>query len=102
MNQHEAEALLGLTPGEATSVRAVRAAFSRSVRLCHPDTAENGGASHAPIGNTIGQMQAARDLLLAHLNGLNLCCKLCGGSGTVRGRLGRTECVTCNGTGDKQ
>lgn len=98
MNQHEAEALLELVPGEAISVRAVRAAFARQIKATHPDTAPDRGAS---LEKTVKSLKAARDLLLAHLNGLNLCCTLCKGVGTIQGRLGRKECVACNGTGDK-
>jgi DnaJ-class molecular chaperone len=90
--------LLGLIEPEDRSVRSIRAAWARKVRITHPDTAPD--VAEAAKSN-IETISAARDLLLDLLTGQNATCKTCKGSGKVRGRMGAVDCYACNGTGEK-
>ncbi len=73
----------------------VRRAFGVCAKACHPDT----GAAR---GYSIGQLQEARDVLMAHLSDKDLACQMCNGSGKVRARLGAQDCPACSGTGDQK
>ena len=96
MNLDEAENILGIVPGESGSVRTVRAAFARTVRAAHPDTAGTAPA----CGPAMSEIKLARDMLLFNLASRNKTCPLCDGHGTVRGRVGRKQCAACAGTGE--
>lgn len=90
----EANQLLG---GPHATEAAIKAAYAKMVRAIHPDTLDP--LSGLPAGVTIGQLQTARDVLLAGLNqGQEITCKLCGGSGRVAGSFG-TPCAVCKGKG---
>lgn len=76
------------------------AAYRAAVRDAHPDTRARQGMQDD--GPTITDLQAARDLLLTHLNqGQEITCKLCGGSGRVQSGFG-AACAACNGTGQQR
>lgn len=92
MNRDQALALLGLQDGAPAP--AVRAAYATAVRASHPDTADG-----QPSGIPIAELKAARDLLLAGV--ATRPCKVCGGVGSIRGRLGAVTCTSCRGTGDE-
>lgn len=98
MNRSEAMALLGLVTPEDVSIRSIRAAWARKVRVSHPDTAEDVRAEAAA---NIKKYGVARDLLLAVIADQNRTCALCKGSGKVRGRVGAVDCHGCSGTGEK-
>lgn len=100
MSVQTAMTLLGLDPAmplHLLKAETVNAAFRSRVKAAHPDTAEA-----APNGMpSINQMQSAKALLLNAIEGEQKACKLCGGSGKVRGALGARDCQSCGGTGDK-
>lgn len=97
LTPEQAQKVLELVPGEAVSVRSIRAAFARRVKALHPDTATAPGP-----GVPILELQAARDLLLNGVAQQHNACTLCRGRGMVRGVMGWRECSACEGTGDKQ
>lgn len=104
MNIDKANQLLG---GPHPTEKTIKAAFARGVRALHPDTAKmrqmtEGRMIHATY--TIGELQEARDLLLA--NAFNqvqeIPCKMCGGSGRVVGNGFGAPCAACQGTGHQR
>jgi DnaJ-class molecular chaperone len=100
VNTREAAKVLGFVDGELVTVRSVRAAWARGVRDVHPDLNQT-VLPGTEASTRLSELSRARDLLLEELAALNGTCKMCGGTGKVRGRLGATQCQSCNGTGDK-
>lgn len=72
----------------------VRAAFSRALRLAHPDI--GGGAADA--ATNIARAQRARTLLMSIVAG-DAPCRTCKGAGSVRGSFAMRVCTDCNGSG---
>lgn len=93
-----ATALSLLALAEPLTAEAIKAAFAEKVKACHPDTESGLLTGMAPIRD----YQEARKVLLAHLEGQNNTCKMCGGSGKVAGRVGSRPCVGCSGKGERQ
>ena len=93
MTPERAAVLLVVDP--RADAATVRTAYAAAVKRAHPDTAAE-GTSGVPIRD----LQAARDLLLCGVETQNSACKLCQGSGKVRGAMGLRDCAACNGTGD--
>lgn len=89
MTYAEALTILGLTPADAITVDAVRAAFRRRVKLAHPDS----GTINIHSGTLIAKLIMARETVL---KGENTVCEKCGGSGTVR-VMGTLRLCDCKG-----
>ena len=90
--------LLGLSEWELSPDR-IREAFAYEIKLAHPDTAAMG-----TLAPTVSTLQEAREVLLNRVNGADLACKQCHGTGKVRmtGSIAYRECGVCKGTGDKR
>lgn len=100
MNHNDALSVLGLTWDEGEDRAAVKAAWARYAKEAHPDTNTNELSTDESAAQ-ISKLTEARETLLAHIGGTENACKLCKGTGKVRGRLGAQDCGACRGTGDK-
>jgi hypothetical protein len=102
MKQSEARKVLGLDSAVvALTPGIIMEAFRARCKECHPDTySGDDSVSIVPL-YTMDQLTTARKTLLDSLMGADFACKLCGGSGKVRGRMGLVQCGPCKGTGDK-
>ena len=98
MNRDDAQQALGLLNGEVLDAAKVKAAWARCVKAVHPDTTKQYDLEPAIA---VAKLTEARDFLIARINGEKIACKLCQGSGSVRGRLGTQTCTACKGTGDR-
>lgn len=102
MKYSEARKVLGLESAACTlTEEIVVTAWRGRCKTHHPDTA----AVHKALGQepryTIDQLTLAKKTLLDDLEGADLACKLCNGSGKVRAKFGVATCNQCRGTGDK-
>jgi hypothetical protein len=89
MTKGEAEAILRM-PAIYTH-EMVRRAYAVDVKADHPD--------HGGAGTRLALLKEARDTLLCQREIPP--CKLCKGSGKVRGRFGAQTCTACEGSGDQ-
>lgn len=78
-----AREMLGVTEGASKAT--IQRAFSWALQAVHPDTARE------PNPEMVTKLKAARDCLLRALEVGDNPCKLCGGSGYVRG----IQCAAC-------
>lgn len=83
-----ARKLLGLV--EPYTEDDIRAAFRAAVKALHPDAGGQGGDMDSIV--------AARDTLIGALTTGTICAQ-CGGTGSVRLRVGVTKCTRCKGAG---
>jgi hypothetical protein len=113
MKQSEARKVLGLDSAVAAlTPEIVTEAFRARCKECHPDTvaqamdnmkAKQAADTDSPVTVwTMDKLTTARKTLMDALSGADFACKLCGGSGKVRGRMGLVVCGPCKGTGDKR
>ena len=96
MNRADAQKLLGLLDDETMSVQSIRAMWATKVREYHSDTSKD-GTSNAEM---LGKLSLARDVLLEQRVAPAARCKLCRGTGMVRGKRFQELCRSCDGTGD--
>lgn len=78
------------------SCEQTKAAFARTVRRYHPDTA----MARDKHTYTMETLQMARALLIEEHRQTARQCRLCMGQGSVGQKLGRQKCVACGGTGE--
>ena len=83
MTRDEALSVLGL--GVAPATHEIPLAFQRAMRAAHPDTSKDGSA------DKVKAVKEARDYLLSLNKDGEPPCKMCGGSGYVRG----FKCSSC-------
>lgn len=99
MKYSEARSILGLNNAACTlTAEIVVEAWRAACKANHPDTVDT---AKARIVWTIDHLTMAKKTLLDDLEGADLACKLCGGSGKVRAKFGVATCNQCRGTGDK-
>jgi DnaJ-class molecular chaperone len=100
MKQSQARELLGLSNAVAAlTPEIVTEAFRAQAKNIHPDSPSR--TMQGPAAD-LSLLTIARKTLLDSLSGADFACKLCGGSGKVRGRMGLVVCGPCKGTGDKR
>src|SRR5579863_726918 len=100
MRQSEARKLLGLDSAVAgLTPEIIIEAFRAAAKAGHPDSADYSADHHI---HNMNALTTAKKTLLDSLSGADFSCKLCGGSGMVRGRMGLVQCGPCKGTGDKR
>lgn len=97
MNAKEAATILGVQTRGLTH-NDLSIAFSRAVKLSHPDT---GGGAEGSI-EALDKAKKARDILREFIDkgGADVTpCGGCGGQGYIAGRFGYKTCPRCNGAG---
>ena len=100
MRRDTAAIMLGLTgPLTELTPALIMEAFRASAKANHPDVMTAEVAKHAAVD--MDKLTTAKKTLLDMLSGADFACKLCGGSGKVRGRMGLVQCGPCKGTGDR-
>lgn len=113
MKLSEARKVLGLEAAAATlTEEIVVTAWREAVKRAHPDTAAQAFENHKAEGVadldasstvwSVDTLTTAKKVCLDSLSGADLSCKLCGGIGKVRAKMGLTTCGSCKGTGDRQ
>ena len=100
MRRDTAVIMLGLTgPLTELTPALIMEAFRKAAWKHHPDG--QGEAFGPGAAADIDKLTTAKKTLLDMLSGADFACKMCGGSGKVRGRMGLVQCGPCKGTGDR-
>lgn len=101
MNRQQAVELLGLHNARCgLTADIVTEAFRREAKRVHPDSPSR--TMQGPAMD-MDLLTIARDFLLKNLGSNDdFACKLCGGLGMVRAKIGWLRCAACKGTGARR